>query len=53
MSRVVLAGADEDLILRVKQAADGDVAVRGLLDPQGQVLVGSGQYDAAHEKSFS
>jgi pilus assembly protein CpaE len=27
MSRVVLAGADEDLILRVKQAADGDVAV--------------------------
>jgi pilus assembly protein CpaE len=27
MSRVVLAGADEDLILRVKQAADGDVSV--------------------------
>ena len=27
MSRVVLAGADEDLILRVKQAADGDVHV--------------------------
>ena len=27
MSRVVLAGADEDLILRVKQAADGDVTV--------------------------
>ncbi len=27
MSRVVLAGADEDLILRVKQATDGDVAV--------------------------
>ena len=26
MSRVVLAGADEDLILRVKQATDGDVA---------------------------
>ena len=25
MSRVVLAGADEDLALRVKQAADGDV----------------------------
>ena len=25
MSRVVLAGADEDLVLRVKQAADGDV----------------------------
>jgi pilus assembly protein CpaE len=27
MSRVVLAGADEDLILRVKQATDGDVTV--------------------------
>ena len=27
MSRVVLAAADEDLILRVKQAADGDVHV--------------------------
>jgi pilus assembly protein CpaE len=27
MSLVVLAGADEDLILRVKQATDGDVAV--------------------------
>jgi pilus assembly protein CpaE len=27
MSRVVLAGADEDLILRVKEAADGDVTV--------------------------
>jgi pilus assembly protein CpaE len=27
MSRVVLAGAGEDLILRVKEAADGDVAV--------------------------
>ena len=27
MSRVVLAGADEDLILRVKQAAEGDVTV--------------------------
>jgi pilus assembly protein CpaE len=27
MSRVVLAGADEELILRVKQAADGDVSV--------------------------
>ncbi|MCW2700259.1 MAG: flpE [Blastococcus sp.] len=27
MSRVVVAGADEDLILRVKEAADGDVAV--------------------------
>jgi pilus assembly protein CpaE len=27
MSRVVLAGADEDLILRVKQAADGDVSI--------------------------
>ena len=27
MSRVVLAAADEDLILRVKQAADGDVSV--------------------------
>ena len=27
MSRVVLAGADEELILRVKQAADGDVTV--------------------------
>jgi pilus assembly protein CpaE len=27
MSRVVLAGADEDLILRVKQAAEGDVSV--------------------------
>jgi pilus assembly protein CpaE len=27
MSRVVLAGADEDLILRVQQAADGDVTV--------------------------
>jgi Flp pilus assembly CpaE family ATPase len=27
MSRVVLAAADEDLILRVKQAADGDVSI--------------------------
>ena len=27
MSRVVLAGADEDLILRVKEAAEGDVTV--------------------------
>ena len=27
MSRVVLAGADEELILRVKQAAEGDVSV--------------------------
>jgi pilus assembly protein CpaE len=27
MSRVVLAAADEDLTLRVKQAADGDVHV--------------------------
>ena len=27
MSRVVLAAADEELILRVKQAADGDVHV--------------------------
>src|SRR4051794_37280200 len=27
MSRVVLAGADEDLILRVKEATDGDVFV--------------------------
>jgi pilus assembly protein CpaE len=27
MSRVVLAGADEDLTLRVKEAADGDVTV--------------------------
>jgi pilus assembly protein CpaE len=27
MSRVVLAGADEDLVLRVKEAADGDVTV--------------------------
>ena len=27
MSRVVLAGAGEDLILRVKQATDGDVHV--------------------------
>ena len=27
MSRVVLAGADEDLILRVKEAVDGDVTV--------------------------
>ena len=27
MSRVVLAGAGEDLILRVKQATDGDVSV--------------------------
>ncbi len=27
MSRVVLAGADEDLMLRVKQATDGDVFV--------------------------
>ena len=27
MSRVVLAGADEDLILRVKEASDGDVTV--------------------------
>jgi pilus assembly protein CpaE len=27
MSRVVLAGADEDLMLRVKQATDGDVTV--------------------------
>ena len=27
MSRVVLAGADEDLILRVKEATDGDVTV--------------------------
>jgi hypothetical protein len=26
----------------------GDVALRGLLDPQDQVLAGSGQYDAAH-----
>jgi pilus assembly protein CpaE len=27
MSRVVLAGADEELVLRVKQATDGDVSV--------------------------
>ena len=27
MSRVVLAGAGEELILRVKEATDGDVAV--------------------------
>jgi hypothetical protein len=34
-----------------RQAArrqDGDVSVGGLLDPQDQVLAGSGQYDAAH-----
>jgi hypothetical protein len=30
-----------------------DVAVGCLLHAEGQVLVGPGQYDAAHEKSFS
>jgi hypothetical protein len=29
-----------------------DVTVGGLLDPEGQVLVGTGENDAAHEKSF-
>ena len=29
-----------------------DVAVGRLLDPQDEVLVGSGQYDAAHRKLF-
>jgi hypothetical protein len=30
-----------------------DVAVGGLLDAERQVLVGPGENDAAHEKSFS
>ena len=29
-----------------------DVPVGGLLHPQDQVLAGSGQHDAAHEKAF-
>ena len=31
---------------------DRDVAVRRLLDPQDQILVGCGQHDAAHAKAF-
>ena len=30
----------------------GEVPIGGFLDPQDEVLTGTGQHDAAHEKAF-